>query len=101
MVESVEVAMVGEVLGVTVGVAASLLMVGLCHYLGVVGLSLTSAMDEILLFSVCANCQQPCRLSVPQASFFPRIAEASIHVLTRRTNAQLSASGAMNVGLAL
>ena len=91
-----------EVLGVTVGVAASLLMVGLCHYLGVVGLSLTSAMDEILLFSVCSNCQQPCsRLSVPQASFFPRIAEASIHVLTRRTNAQLSASGAMNVGLAL
>ena len=39
-----------EVLGVTVGVVASLLMVGLCHYLGVVGLSLTSAMDEILLF---------------------------------------------------
>ena len=44
MVESVEVAMVGEVLGVTVGVAASLLMVGLCHYLGVVGLSLMLAL---------------------------------------------------------
>ena len=40
-----------EVLGVTVGVAASLLTVALCHYLGVVRLSLTSAMDEILLFS--------------------------------------------------
>ena len=56
---------------------------------------------------VYANCHlsaQPCRLSVPQASFFPRIAEASIHVPTRRTNAQLSASGtlgAMNVGLVL
>ena len=47
------------VLDVTVGVAASLLTVALCHYLGVVSLSLTSAMDEILLFSVCANCHQP------------------------------------------
>ena len=42
--ESVERARRSEVLGVTVGVVAGLLTVALCHYLGVVRLSLMLAL---------------------------------------------------------
>ena len=59
-----------EVLGVTVGVVAGLLTVALCHYLGVVSLSLTSAMDDPAVLRClmsdgdyyCWNCrsQYPC-----------------------------------------
>ena len=42
--ESVEVNVLGVVLGVTVGVVAGLLTVALCHYLGVVRLSLMLAL---------------------------------------------------------
>ena len=116
--------LVARPFGVSSGVAAGLLSVALCQRGRSVYALTKHAASPCRMYPafakaiyakpieatgkiVCANCHlsvQPCRLSVPQAAFVNGIVEASIYMPTRRTNAQVAASGAvgaMNVGVVL